>query len=104
MTDDPTMRALITQAKRELDEDAARFRRALSQSSSAGALDTSNQFVVGGGALGIVVQAPPLPGAPLTEAEALNLAAWLVAIVARRSSSVGAGDRFLQVLEAIENT
>jgi hypothetical protein len=42
--------------------------------------DTSNQFAVGVNGLGNVVVNSPLGGA-LTPAQALNLAAWIVALV-----------------------
>ena len=93
VTDDwpPSMRQLMQRAKLELVADAKRSRRSTT-------IDTSNRFVVGGNALGeLVLHAPPRPGVLISEEDALNLAAWLVAIV-------GQHDRFLEVLEAIEST
>ena len=78
--------------------------------------DTLNKFVVGSAANGtIVILNPPLQArrraagiagdtmpewpavAPLTVSEALNLAAWLVAVSGRR-------DEFDRLLEAIQAT
>lgn len=73
-------------------------------------LDTFNKFMVGAGHGGIVILNLPLqargqrnsmPGwpaaGPLTEDEALSLAAWLVACTGKR-------DRFNEVLDAVLST
>jgi hypothetical protein len=58
-------------------------------------INTVNVFVVCAMGTGIVIQNPPRT--IITADEALNLAAWLVALVADR-------ERFDNVLKAIENT
>jgi len=57
-------------------------------------IDTANKFVVGNRADAIVIGRPL---AVLSKGEALNLAAWLVAIADDR-------DEFPAILEAIKNT
>ena len=63
----------------------------------AAKVDTSNTFAVGVTVKGVVLVNRPLGGA-LSKAEALNLAAWIVALTAP------APDEFERLLEAIRNT
>lgn len=61
-------------------------------------IDTGNKFMVGvlGGDNNVVVMRPPQ--GPLSVEQAHNLAAYLVAL------SGGDRERFLKVLDAVENT
>jgi hypothetical protein len=62
-------------------------------------IDTFNKFLVSRGPDpgGIVIQNPPRPGEPLSIDDALNLAAWIVAISGEKK-------RFDAVYEAVCNT
>lgn len=58
-------------------------------------LDTSNRFRVGVSGAHIVMLRPPRGS--ITKEDAINLAAWLVALA-------DDGDKFRATLEAVENT
>lgn len=59
--------------------------------------DTSNRFFVGATGDHISILMPPPPQGVITRQEALNLAAWLVAIA-------DIDDEFDDLLQAIRNT
>lgn len=59
-------------------------------------IDTTNRFFVGGGHHTITITGAPCLQ-PLSRSEALNLAAWLVALA-------DFDDEFPAVLEAVRNT
>jgi hypothetical protein len=65
------------------------------------ATDTANHFMVvaNGGTLAILNP----PGRPITPREALNLAAWLIAL-ARTVDPELSGKEFYQTVDAIQNT
>lgn len=74
---------------------------AVADSSSAPAtstIDTANHFIVSRSSKGIAVLKPPLAGWLISDAEALNLAAWLVAMVERGP------DRLAPVMRAVLRT
>lgn len=58
-------------------------------------VDTTNKFIVAANSRGIIIMHTPI--GVLTKEDALNLAAYLVAIS-------GDEERFKEVLEAIKNT
>ena len=60
-------------------------------------IDTTNRFAVSAFGDGVAILNPPAAGEPLTRADALNLAAWLVALADPLE------DEFAAVLEAVEN-
>ena len=62
---------------------------------AAGDVDTSNRATVARTRDGIAIMQPPAPGATLSEDAAINLAAWLVAMVR------GGDKRLEAVLRAI---
>jgi len=64
-----------------------------------GDLDSSNQFLVGAAGPCVVVLNPPTSG--ITRTQALNLAAWLVAIADALDDE---GPSFEQVLRAVLST
>jgi hypothetical protein len=62
-----------------------------------GSADTSNKFLVGSNGESVVIQFIPHPPA-LSRADALNLAAWLVAM------ADPSGEEFDEVLRRVLNT
>ena len=61
-------------------------------------VDTYNKFLVGSrGKMGLCIMLPPGCGLPIAYEDALNLAAWLVALT-------GEEERFKVVLEAVLGT
>lgn len=61
-------------------------------------IDTFNKFMVGMRAGHICIAAPPMAGLGILRADALLLAAYIVAL------ADPVGDEFQQVLEAVQNT
>ena len=58
-------------------------------------MDIANKYIVAANQRGIVIMVPPRN--PMTNTEALTLAAWLVALADTE-------DEFQSILEAVQNT